>query len=189
MDGTAKRKWQIALRRYIIEGRPAFEYAPYFGIDNKSFREWIEACFSPEMNWSNFGKVWHIDHVVPVSFFDLNSEKDLCLCWNFINIQPSLRESEDGYFFDTTKAVSFFDSLYNNSGYDLAEEMVIKIKSIVDVVKLPEINKRVDFLKHNKDYLSRLGVLSAVEMELINKGMGIEEAIEEAKNIIRLSSI
>ena len=67
--------------------------------------------------------------------------------------------------------------------------MVIKIKSIVEVVKLPKNNKRVDFIKQNKDYLTRLGVLSAVEMELINKGMGIEEAIEEAKNIIRLSSI
>lgn len=189
MDGAIKRKWQIALRRYIIEGRPAFEYAPYFGLDSKSFREWIEISFDSHMNWSNFGKLWHIDHIVPVSFFDLNSEKELCLCWNFINIHPSLRGAEDGYFFDSAKAISFFDSLYQKSGYYLAGELVYKIKAIVESGKIPEITKKTDFLNKKKEYLAQLEGFSAVEMELINKGMRPEEAAEEAKNIIRLSSL
>jgi len=189
MDGSIKRKWQIALRRYIIEGRPAFEYAPYFGIDNKSFREWIEAGFGPDMNWSNFGKLWHIDHIVPLSFFDLGSERDLCLCWNFINIQPSFRDSEVVYLFDSAKAIAFFEALYQNSGYYLAGELIVKIKSVVEAGKLPEIKKRIGFLNEKKGYLARLEGFSAVEMELINKGMDIEQAVEEAKNIIRLSSL
>ena len=52
-----KRKWQIALRRYVIEQNRSSFYAPYFGLDIKSFRDWIEVQFDRGMNWDNFSKV------------------------------------------------------------------------------------------------------------------------------------
>ncbi len=182
-----KRKWQIALRRYIIDGRPAVEYAPYFGIDNKGFRKWIELSFTPEMNWGNFGVVWQLDHVVPVSFFDLEIEKDLCLCWNFINIQPSIRLNGDAAF-NTSIAADYFERIYLKSGYYLAKEISNKI-TVGNKKEIPHIEKQVDFLIKNKDYLQQIEGLSTLEMELINKGMGLNEARIEAENIRRLSSI
>ena len=81
-----KRKWQIALRRYIIAGFKCFNYAPYFGIDAANFRKWIEIQFDKDTNWENFSKAWQFDHIVPVAYFNLKDEVDLKLCWNFINI-------------------------------------------------------------------------------------------------------
>ena len=82
----AKRRWQIALRRYIIEKNPCFAYAPYFGLDIENFRKWIEIQFDEELNWDNFSKKWQFDHIVPVAYFDFDSESDLRLCWNFMNV-------------------------------------------------------------------------------------------------------
>lgn len=183
-----KRKWQIALRRYIIEGRPAVEYAPYFGINFKGFRKWIELSFDPSMNWGNFGKAWQLDHIVPVSFFDLDNEKDLCLCWNFINIKPAVRESGEILVFDSSKAVAFFENLFIHSGYYMAQEMVNRIKG-GKLYELPDISEQVSFLKENSAFLNQIEGLSSIEMELINKGMGLKEAIIEAENIRRLSAI
>jgi hypothetical protein len=182
-----KRKWQIALRRYIIEGRPAVEYAPYFGINSKGFRSWIELGFKPEMEWSNFGKVWQLDHIVPVSFFNSDSEKELCLCWNFINIKPSLREGLESPRFDSLITMEYFQKLYDKSGYYLAMEMVLKIKRINDK-KILELDHLVNFLVQNKEFLNQVEGLSSLEMELINSGLDIHEAIKEAENIRRLSS-
>lgn len=181
-----KRKWQIALRRYVVEGRPAVEYAPYFGIDNKNFRGWIELCFKPEMNWENFGKRWQLDHIVPVSFFDSESDKDLCLCWNFINIYPSYREIKEGFVLDLAKVEVYFENIYHNTGYYIALEMVKKIKE--ERGELLEISNRINFLNNNKEFLNQLEGLSSIEMEFINKGMGIKQAIKEAEDIRRLSS-
>jgi len=39
------------------------------------------------MNWQNYGK-WHIDHVKPLSIFDITNEKELYVACNFKNLQP-----------------------------------------------------------------------------------------------------
>jgi len=181
-----KRKWQIALRRYVVESRPAVEYAPYFGIDNRSFRAWIELCFKPEMNWGNFGKKWQLDHIVPVFFFDSESDKDLCLCWNFINIYPSYRDINESLVLDLAKIEVYFENIYRNTGYYIAFEMLKKIKE--ERGEILEISNRIDFLNNNKEFLNQLEGLSSIEMEFINKGMDIKQAIKEAEDIRRLSS-
>jgi len=39
------------------------------------------------MTWDNYGK-WHIDHVKPLSSFDLTSREQLLIACNFTNLQP-----------------------------------------------------------------------------------------------------
>jgi len=47
----------------------------------------LESQFTPEMNWGNHGSYWHIDHCVPVSWFE--SEKALLeRGWALSNLQP-----------------------------------------------------------------------------------------------------
>jgi len=72
-----KRKWQIALRRYLLDKQPSSYYAPYFGLDIETFREWIAVQFDMECNWENFSKNWQLELIIPASYFDFNQEEDL----------------------------------------------------------------------------------------------------------------
>lgn len=42
------------------------------------------------MTWENYGKTWHIDHIIPRSWFNYKSPKDLLFkeCWKLENLQP-----------------------------------------------------------------------------------------------------
>lgn len=46
----------------------------------------LENKFTTEMNWENYGTYWHVDHIKPLSWFDLETEfKD---AWALSNLQP-----------------------------------------------------------------------------------------------------
>jgi len=44
----------------------------------------------PEITWKNYGKYWHIDHIIPKSFFDYKTteEEKFKECWSLTNLQP-----------------------------------------------------------------------------------------------------
>lgn len=49
----------------------------------------IESLFSEGMSWGNHGKMgWHIDHIKPISSFDLNDINECIECWSLKNLQP-----------------------------------------------------------------------------------------------------
>jgi len=37
----------------------------YLGCDKEDLRVHIEALMSPAMNWSDYGTLWQIDHIIP----------------------------------------------------------------------------------------------------------------------------
>ena len=41
------------------------------------------------MTWDNYGE-WHIDHIIPISYFDYSSYDDetFKICWDLNNLQP-----------------------------------------------------------------------------------------------------
>ena len=45
------------------------------------------------MSWENYGE-WHIDHIIPLNYFNLFDESELYVAWNWRNLQP-LWESEN----------------------------------------------------------------------------------------------
>jgi hypothetical protein len=47
----------------------------------------LSAQFKSGMSWDNYGQ-WHIDHVIPVSKFDLTDDAQITKCFNFKNLQP-----------------------------------------------------------------------------------------------------
>jgi len=49
----------------------------------------LENNFKEGMTWDNYGK-WHIDHIIPVSFFEFNSYDswEFKYCWSLDNLQP-----------------------------------------------------------------------------------------------------
>ena len=59
------------------------------GCSKEELRLWIESQFDETMSWDNHGQgTWHIDHVVPCSWFDQSNNDHLLMCWNFMNLRP-----------------------------------------------------------------------------------------------------
>ncbi len=59
------------------------------GYTVQELKKHLESLFQPGMNWSNYGK-WHIDHIIPKSFFRYKSTDDVEFryCWSLDNLQP-----------------------------------------------------------------------------------------------------
>jgi len=57
------------------------------GCSIDSLKEHLQNKFLPGMTWQNHGK-WHIDHIKPLSSFNLNDEKELKMACHFSNLQP-----------------------------------------------------------------------------------------------------
>lgn len=52
-------------------------------------KSYLESKFKEGMNWENYGaNGWHIDHIIPVSFFDLKNKEERMKCFNYKNLQP-----------------------------------------------------------------------------------------------------
>lgn len=83
-----KKKYAIALRRIMTKDAPGKRFVPYLGMEPHQFRSFIERQLRPEFTTSNYGKVWVLDHIVPVFLFDQREEADLAVCWNYINTIP-----------------------------------------------------------------------------------------------------
>ena len=63
-------------------------YTNLIGCELEFFKKWIEFRFSSNMNWENFGKVWQIDHIIPINSFDLTNPNDRQICFHWTNLQP-----------------------------------------------------------------------------------------------------
>lgn len=50
----------------------------------------IEVRFRDGMSWANYGKVWHIDHIIPCCSFDLLDPEQQARCFHWTNLQPLL---------------------------------------------------------------------------------------------------
>lgn len=50
----------------------------------------LELKFVYGMTWENYGKVWHIDHIKPLSSFNITSDdcQEFRDCWSLSNLQP-----------------------------------------------------------------------------------------------------
>ena len=46
-------------------------------IDKQGIVAWVESKFQPGMTWSNHGKEWHLDHILPCAEFDLPTQNKL----------------------------------------------------------------------------------------------------------------
>ena len=181
-----KRKWQLALRRYILEKNPSQAYAPYFGLGIEDFRYWISLQFTSLLNWDNFADVWQFDHIVPVSYFNFNNKEDLKLCWNFINIRVAVNyiHKTNTNKIDILTALSYFESLYQKTGYEMCNKMVEKIKSVQtsNIISEPDLES---YIRDNKQKFELLSTLDPEDYYRLNKeGMNLDELILE-KSILK----
>lgn len=49
----------------------------------------LETNFKQGMSWGNYGQYgWHIDHIIPLSSFDLTNEVEVKIAFHYLNLQP-----------------------------------------------------------------------------------------------------
>jgi hypothetical protein len=59
------------------------------GCSLEELQSHLENKFLPGMSWENHGKKgWHIDHIRPLSSFDLTKEEDQKSALHYTNLQP-----------------------------------------------------------------------------------------------------
>ena len=68
----------------IKKDRPWNKYVDY---TIEALIEHLQYSFKDGMNWGNYGE-WEIDHIIPVSFFNLYNPEEITKCWSLNNLQP-----------------------------------------------------------------------------------------------------
>jgi hypothetical protein len=59
------------------------------GCSIEEFKVYISLKFTDGMSWENYGKDgWHLDHIIPLSKFNLSNIEDFKKACHFSNLQP-----------------------------------------------------------------------------------------------------
>lgn len=88
----AKRRRMERIRQPTIQfmKRKSDRFNSKYGTTSNGFRAHIEKQFTRKMTWENHGKVWHLDHIMPLSKFDLCNRNQVLIACNWQNFQPLL---------------------------------------------------------------------------------------------------
>lgn len=57
-------------------------------LDN--FIKHLDKSFYENMSFDNYGILWHLDHIIPCDWFDLNNINQLKACTHYTNLQALL---------------------------------------------------------------------------------------------------
>lgn len=73
-----------------LQGQPkACSFAKSLGCSISELKRYLELKFQPGMTWDNHGTYgWHIDHIIPLSSFDLTDKDQFMKACHYTNLQP-----------------------------------------------------------------------------------------------------
>lgn len=74
--------------RALKSSRKSAPSLELLGIPLVVCRQWLEYLFEPGMSWENYGIGWHIDHILPVSRFEMSDPSQQRICFAWTNLQP-----------------------------------------------------------------------------------------------------
>jgi hypothetical protein len=58
------------------------------GCSVEFLKQYIEKKFYAHMTWKNWGRIWELDHIKPLSKFDLTDREEFLKACNYRNLQP-----------------------------------------------------------------------------------------------------
>jgi hypothetical protein len=77
------------MRCFVKKEAKKFKIKDMLIFNSDEFKQNIESKFKDGMTWDNYGrKGWHIDHIKPISKFNLNDIEECRHCWSLDNLQP-----------------------------------------------------------------------------------------------------
>jgi len=83
-----KLKRNIRSRIYAALKKKKKEHTiHYLGCDSTTYFSWI-LKYNPEYTIENRGKEWHIDHIIPLSHFNLENPDEQLVAFNWRNTMP-----------------------------------------------------------------------------------------------------
>ena len=86
-DPVEKFKRYIRSRIYGALKHKELHTIDYLGCSSSEYLSWI-LSIRPDYTLENYGKVWHIDHVIPISRFDLDDKENQLIAFNWRNTTP-----------------------------------------------------------------------------------------------------
>jgi hypothetical protein len=100
------------------------------GCTQRFFKAWLQYNFTSNMSFENHGNVWHIDHAIPISKFDLNDENERLKCCHWTNCQPMLARANQSKNNRITKDIidvheSLIEKFINALSNDMKNECTI----------------------------------------------------------------
>jgi hypothetical protein len=80
---------RTAMNTALKHGYKAGHTTELLGCSIEYLRHHLENQFTEGMTWDNYGRHgWHIDHIIPVSYFDHNDPEQQRRTWHYTNLQP-----------------------------------------------------------------------------------------------------
>lgn len=80
-----RSRFYMAVKNRVRSGNAIRE----LGCSIEEFRAYIETKFAPGMSWDNWSpKGWHLDHIIPLSTFDLTDPEQVKRACHYTNFQP-----------------------------------------------------------------------------------------------------
>jgi len=96
VDEHFRMKLRMATRMSTVLGAHAAKKSgrtmELLGCAVPELWEHLERQFVSGMSRENYGKVWHVDHIVPCDLFRLGDPAEQRLCFNYTNLQPLFAE-------------------------------------------------------------------------------------------------
>lgn len=84
-----KHKLRYRLRQALQGGRAGHLINENLGCSIVELRQYLESKWQPGMSWENYGaNGWHIDHIIPLSWFNLMDSNQIQIAINYTNLQP-----------------------------------------------------------------------------------------------------
>jgi len=93
LQGILKRRVRSAIRHYAKDAnRNSFHRDAAIrelGCSLSFLKSYLQSLFKPGMSWDNHGVYgWHIDHIIPLSSFDLSDPMQFKKACHYTNLQP-----------------------------------------------------------------------------------------------------
>lgn len=115
------------------------KYSNFLGCDVVFLKMWLEFNFTNDMTWDNIGKVWHIDHVLPISLFDFTQTSNINICFNWTNLQPM----------KSTENISKSNKIYLHQYFNNIISIFRFNKKYKQFVGYQAVNESLQWLRNN----------------------------------------
>ena len=89
-DARLSHKLSCNIKRAVKnKWEKAYKTLETLGCSMIDLREYIAKMFEPGMSWENYSyEVWHLDHIIPKSAFDLGNPTMQKICFGYLNLRP-----------------------------------------------------------------------------------------------------
>jgi len=69
----------------------SLQHRQYLDCRPEKLKIYLEGKFTEGMSYDNYGE-WEVDHIIPISSFNLHDTEEAQKCFNYTNLQPLWKE-------------------------------------------------------------------------------------------------